>query len=174
MGIYGSQAGYTIVNFIIMYILGDALKRYDNKESIGTKKVLLLLLLILAVIFAWTYTEYHLIEHDTALEYCDPLVIAEAVLVFMLFSRVKLQSRAVNALAKGSFTVYLIHGYFLPHIQIQTFAAKALPVVAAHLIICVIGIYAIGLLVDWIYDMVMNPVWKLVDIKWMRHRKYMV
>ena len=174
VGMYGSQAGYTIVNFIIMYVLGDALRRYDDKKTIGTRKVVLLMLLTLAVIFAWTYTEYHLIESDTALEYCDPLVIAEAVLVFMIFSRLKFQSRAVNALAKGSFTVYLIHGYFLPHIQIQTFAAKELPMVAAHLIICVLVIYAVGLLVDWVYDKVMNPIWKSVDRKWVKHRKYAV
>lgn len=98
VGMYGSQASYTIVNFIIMYVLGDALRRYDGKKTIGTHRVVLLMLLTLAVIFAWTYTEYHLIEHDTALEYCDPLVIAEAVLVFMIFSRLKFQSRAVNAL----------------------------------------------------------------------------
>ena len=174
VGMHGSQAGYTIVNLGIMYILGDALRRYDDRGAVKNRKVAILLLLTLAVIFAWTYIEYHLIKKDTVLEYCNPLVIVEAVLIFMLFSRLRIQSRVITTLAKGSFTVYLIHGYFLPHIQIQVFAARALPVVVTHLLICVVAIYMVGLLVDWIYNKVMNPIWKFADRKWVNHRKYVV
>ena len=175
IGMYGSQYGYSIVNFVLMYVLGAMLQEYSPRWK--TKTLVVYLLMDLALIFTWSFWEYHMFKqftYGTAFEYCNPLVIAEAVLLFVIFSRINIQSKTVNALAGASFTVYLIHGYFLAHIGIKKFASRSLPIVALHLCVSILALYLAGFIVDLIYKFVMKPLWSFIGEHWVRHRKYEV
>ena len=175
IGMYGSEYGYSIVNFVLMYVLGAML--HEHKIRKRTSTLALYLIIDLASIFTWSFIEYHKFDqfaYGTAYEYCNPLVIVEAVLLLEIFSRMTFQSKVINVIASASFTVYLIHGYFLPRIGIEKFASGSLPVVVLHLIASIAIIYLIGWIVDFIYKLVMKPVWAAIDKNWIRYRKYEV
>lgn len=86
VGMYGSQWGYSIVNFILMYIIGAYL-RFEGLEikKWNMGKIIALWVILIFTMTVWArindYTGYAV--ERSAWEYCNPLVIASAVLVFL-------------------------------------------------------------------------------------------
>lgn len=122
----GSLDGYTIINFIMMYMIGCIYHHCEKDIEIKInrkRKILILVLLgILLSIFVWSIfsipsTQF---SQGISLSYANPLIIMEAILLFMIFKGIRLKSLIVNAIAKASFTVYLVHGRF-----IKLFVSKA-------------------------------------------------
>lgn len=97
---------------------------------------------------------------EYAFSYCSPFIILEAVAVFLLFKQIDLKyKRTINILSKGSFTVYLVHGYFLSHIGVERFLQGSLVVMLIHIACSAIAIYLIGWCVYWAYGRIMRYVW---------------
>ena len=95
IGLEGSQAGYTIVNFLFLYVIGCALRDKEKEiEKIPVYIFILLLVADIGAIFGWTRIENKITNLDifytTALNYENPLVILEAILFFILFKRMNL------------------------------------------------------------------------------------
>lgn len=113
----GSMDGYTIVNFILMYMIGayiremgETIKKCKTSILLGTLCICLLCLFLWTV-YAFTSAEFS--GGGTCLSYANPLVILEAVLVFLLIRRIDIGSnKYINGLAKASFTAYLFHPGF--------------------------------------------------------------
>ena len=109
IGMYGSQYGYTIVNFVLIYIIGGYIRRFGFKAS-GLHLLIVLLIntIILAVwgrldeTFGYNMFEFVHVERN-AWEYCNPLVIIQAVIIFLLFMRMQFVNNAINKLAKAAF-----------------------------------------------------------------------
>ena len=118
IGMYGSQRGYTIVNFALMYIIGAYL-RLRGLEKLSKRRLALTLMLSILVMTVWAAW-----NRNTAWEYCNPLVILTAVLTFLLFDQLKIcDSKYINHLAKGTFSVFLLHGVFLRYLSVDIFVA---------------------------------------------------
>ena len=148
IGQRGSQDGYTIVNFILMYYLGAYIRKTDL--AIKTKVCLPLVLLNTLLIFLWINFDYSVGE-----EYCNPLVILNAVLIFLLFKNIKIQSRIINRIAAACFTVYIFHialMFKLPKDLCYGNKALALPKFFAT----VCGIYFVCWIVWEIYNNTVN------------------
>ena len=179
IGLLGSEAGYTIVNFVLMYLLGCYLRDREEKgRKTGTGKLLLLLVLNVAAIFVWTYSEKFitgdLINKTAAWNYDNPLVITEAVLVFLIFGNMKLgSSKVINKLATASFPAYLIHINLLEYCGIETFARKDPALLTAHIIGSTIVIYLISFVIFLIYDLITKPLFSLITKHW-KKRTYSV
>ena len=171
IGMYGSQSGYTIVNFCLLYIIGAVIKQIQDKIIIPVKPLVLLFLGIVCFQFLWNYFEYSLIGRFTAEEYCNPLVISEAVVLFIIFLKINIQSKIINDLAKGVFTVYLVHGNFLHFIRIDEFVTKGQLIAFIHLMASIVVIYLIGWIINIVYEYFTHPIWKIIDKKWKKHRK---
>ena len=58
-----------------------------------------------------SFTHYLLNRFQCALwrGYIDPIIIINAIFIFIIFSRIEIQNKYINILSKGVFTVYLIH-----------------------------------------------------------------
>lgn len=102
IGQRGSQGGYTIVNFILMYYLGVYIRTTDL--TLKTKICLPLVLLNIFLIFLWINFDY-----SVGKEYCNPLVILNAVLIFLQFKNIRIHSKIINRIAAACFTVYIFH-----------------------------------------------------------------
>lgn len=155
IGMYGSGRGYTLVNFVLMYMIGAYLRIKDCHLSVG--RAVLALLAILAAIVAWSR-----LDTTTAWEYCNPLIILEAVVLFLLFKNFKINSKVVNAFAKGTFTVFLIHTAFLPYLRIAQAVTWNPFLMLVHICGCGIVIYLMCWVVYFVYDKVTAPVYKLL------------
>lgn len=179
----GSQFGYTIVNFVLMYLIGCALR--DRKEEPEHKDmkpaaIIVLLFLNITVLLGWMIAENTLIPKDPstlaiAYRYQNPLVISEAVLYFMLFSQMKLKnSRILNSLAAASFPSYIIHINLFRYCKIEQVGQESVGLMLVHVFGCFAAIYLISWILYNLYVLVTRPLFALVDRKWTRKRIYSV
>lgn len=167
VGMYGSQWGYSLVNFILMYIIGAYIrKNIDNIKSVSYGKLLACLGFCVIIMTVWSRINDRVgyLTEKTAWEYCNPLVIFAACLVFICFYKMDIKyNKVINKLAKASFTVYLLHNRILGVIGIQKFVNKNCFVMLLHIIVSIISIYLICWCVWWVYDKIMSLIYKKVE-----------
>lgn len=167
VGMYGSQWGYTFVNFMLMYMIGAYLRKVDSSIiKIKSSHLIAILIACIMIMTVWSRVN-DFIGHFTeksAWEYCNPLVILEAAVVFILFRKMDLGSnRIINNLAKGSFTVFLIHSSFLSKIRIEEFVQKNVLIMLIHIFVSCICIYLICWCVYWIYERITAPIYVFLE-----------
>ena len=165
IGITGSQSGYTSLNFILMYILGVYLKRTITREN--PTKYLWKLCLCWIIQFAISYIAMVKgFGMGPIWAYSNPLVILSAIYSFMLFYNMKeIKSKAINELAKASFTVYLMHSFFLSKIKIDVFVGMNPIIYVGHVIISCMVIYLICYILYLIYNLIASHVFKYLNKK---------
>lgn len=178
IGIEGSQAGYTIVNFVVLYLLGAAIR--DNVSKTRERsKLITAYFICLCLIMAWAYADGMRagknIYDTVAWNYSNPLVIAMAVIVFMLFKDIKIKnSKMINSLAGASFTVYILHIRFLGLFKIEQFAAGNPGLMLVHLVATVICIYLICTICYFVYSAVAKPVSNVIAKKIGNYRNFTI
>ncbi len=180
IGLWGSEQGYTIVIFVLMYLLGCYI-RDKEVEGIGvsTEKIFLFLLIDIIVLVMWAYFERLFVNVQlpgtVAINYENPLVISEAILYFLLFRRIKLKdSKIINKLAMASFPTYLIHINLLEYCKITEFVKRNPGILFIHIIACTVIIYIISFIITCIYDLITKPLFKIVSERWKKCRIYSV
>lgn len=161
VGMYGSQWGYSIVNFTLMYFLGACLKRV-NVNKLKNMRYLLRIFILTGSLMIWAYlndlTGYG--TERTAWEYCNPLVILLAVEIFMLFKQTNLGTvNYINGLAKGSFTVFLLHNSLLPFIKIERLVTLNFLLMLVLVFLSAGAIYVVCWGVYKIYEFVSRPIY---------------
>lgn len=161
VGMYGSQSGYTIVNFILMYLIGAYIRVNEMNEKgrneISLWKLFFFWILIIALILTWSF-----FNSSTAWEYCNPLVILESIIVFSLFKRINLKSKIVNSLSKATFTTFLIHTFFFKWLHIAEFVNRNVFVMLVHIVVSCVVIYIICYFIWLIYDLITKPIYKFL------------
>lgn len=161
IGMYGSQDGYTIVNFILLYFVGAYIR--TNNFCIKKKTIIRYLIIILMVMYAVSLLEHKLhLPMITAWNYNNPLIIAVAALLVSLFTRIQFNSKTINELAKGAFTCYLFHESFMDKLYIKSVVNESLIVLILHQLGVVIGLYLVSYLVYKVYYFCSNRFIKLI------------
>lgn len=172
VGMYGSQWGYSIVNFMLMYLIGAYLKK-GKIQLINWSNLRLCLLLLadILMITMWARIndKFGYFTERSAWEYCNPLIIGVSVLVFILFSKLDLGvNRVINTLAEGVFTVFLLHGVFIPYLQIEKFVKGNTFLMILHIAGCAIGLYLICWCIHKVYHLITDPLFKKLSEKYKR------
>ena len=153
---FGDDFGYTLVNFVLMYVIGAYIRLADIRLK---KRYSAAACVVLTVALAVTG------KMDTtsiAWSYCNPLVIAQAVTLFLLFRQMKFNSKVVNELSKGAFTCFLFHSILLYKIGIPSAVQLSPVLMLGHVLICSAGIYLASYVVYKVYDFVAQPILRLV------------
>ena len=163
IGLMGSQEGYTIVQFCLMYLIGGYLYRYPLKLS--RSKLLIFILLCVCIICLWSYLDKPIVGAlgSTAWEYCNPFVILEAVLIFSLFSKVTFYDSIINKLAISCFSFYLLHSMFYECLPIDRIVNANPLVMVIYILMIGVVIYFISHLVNFIYSKAMSPIFRSVQ-----------
>lgn len=156
IGQQGSEFGYTIVTFVLMYFIGAYIGKYGL--NIGTGYLIFALAMCVLTLYVWMHWDV-----PTATEYCNPIIICEAAVIFLLFTRMQIQSRRINLLSKAAFTVYLIHPALLGHIGIARFINGSCFGLLLHIVISCSSIYFIGWIIWWVWDKITAPVWNFLN-----------
>ena len=152
IGIFGSQWGYTIVNFLLMYIIGAVLRRDDVVIKYLTNKCKFYLCIVIMII---TYLSILFTSQDVYWYYHNPLVILAAVFIFVFFYNLKIvKSKVVNSMAQSVFTVFLMYSWFFKYLKIQEYAISNSLVMLVHLLGSAVFIfilcYPVGLLYNFL------------------------
>lgn len=160
IGLMGDQNGYTIVNFFLMYIIGAYIKKVDVRWSI--KKSIIMVISCSVALTIWS-----ILLPQTAWGYCNPLVIMEAVAVFLLFKQLRIQNRFINIAAKSVYTCFLFHGYFVQQLPVSKFVEENVLILLSYIMISVLSIYFICWCAYCIYDVlekyVLRKILKVLD-----------
>ncbi len=106
--------GKNLILFMFLYVLGDCLRHY--KEAIANVSTPILggIYIFLNATLVSIYAMYpnNFIGKtiwNVSYPYCSPVLILNAVLLFLLFSRLHFKSNVVNRLAGSVFAIYIIH-----------------------------------------------------------------
>lgn len=155
---YGDDFGYTFVNFALMYVIGAYIRLADVQIK---KRYTGIAVIVFASVLAITG------KYDTsgglAWSYCNPLVIAEAVAIFLLFRQIRLRSRIINELSKGAFTCFLFHHYLLAKFQIAQAVQRSPGYLIVHILFVCISIYLVSWVVYKAYDLIFGSIVRLLS-----------
>lgn len=150
----GSESGYTIVNFVLLYLLGGYLRKYPPQSGKAKYFGLYAAFTLCDFAMAWvtpTYTSY-----------ANIFVIGQAVMLFLAFLNWDLKSsRVINTVSRSAFGIYLLHtcslfivtfwGYF----QIPASVSGTTGRMILRMGLAVLAMYLVCLLVD----MVCRGIW---------------
>lgn len=161
IGAWGSQKGFTIVNFLLLYSVGACLRLGVFKPNRNVCQIFLCGLLI----FGWYYVCECLGARGghSAWEYHNPLVILLSVSLLNYFDGISLQSTFINKTAKAAFMCFLTHQYFLVHMKVEFFIKNSILLMLVHIVCCLIIIYAVSWIVYFIYYKIFDPVFERLD-----------
>ena len=115
VSLLGSQEGYSIINFIMLYLLGGYIRRYSYKYKKYNLKYLSIIIYILSTVVI--LIESYFLATNVAWSYCNLFVIIQAVSIFLYFDSLEIKyNRYINYFAESVFGIFLIHRYLLPQI----------------------------------------------------------
>ena len=168
IGMYGSQWGYQIVNFILMYFVGMFIRKYiEELNKIKISRLMTIFVCVVTLIALWaSVSEAYGFNRNMAWIYCNPLVILEAVILFLLFSKFDIGcNKLINKFASASFTVFLVHNYVITHIKIEWAVSQNPIIMLGHVTGSAILIYCLCYLIDVIYKLFENLLFKRIKKK---------
>lgn len=168
IGMYGSQYGYTIVNFSLMYLIGAYIKLNYDSIKYSKNKFICYIIVSTIILTIWAEINNHINfgNEKTALEYCNPFVIMLAIQIFLFFSHLELGcNNIINRLSKATFTVFLLHNIFLQFIEIEYFVLQNALIMILHIIISTIGIYLICWIFYEIYNYISKKIFEILTRK---------
>lgn len=112
---YLYEDGKNLINFLFLYQLGQMLSCYSCQWRRVKLWKLLGAYVLLNVMLVWGY--YKTIDTSAgeilwrySYPYSSPVLIVNAVLLFMIMGHMSIRSSVVNGLSASVFAVYLIHG----------------------------------------------------------------
>ncbi len=149
ISIKGSIGGYTIINFMLVYVIGVYIRKNEFVKKYNASILMSVAVFAFVSIFIW-----HELLPKTAYNYSNPFVIIEASAIFILFARLNFKHRLINIIAPASFTCFLIHGHFLNLIGKHILIENQFLFVMSLLATCVIGIYIISVAIMYIWNVI--------------------
>ena len=117
MGIFGQdnsiKDGKNLLNFMLIYLVG-----YEIKTNVIFKKIKLTNIVVyfisynvlFCLLYYYTFgTKISALLIKIGFGYNSPLLLINAVMFFMLFTKIRIHSRIICGLASSVFSIYLIH-----------------------------------------------------------------
>lgn len=157
VGLYGNQAGYTIVNFLVLYLIGAYCKKSDVKDNYTKCRLLFLILCFLVVISIMGIIPINSYPWHISRFYDNIFVIGIAFCLFVLFQKIKISSNFINFIAKGAFACYIIHIQVLPFLSIIDNVTLSIKSNLLVMILFSIAMILIGVGFNYVYELFFSP-----------------
>ena len=155
---FESQRGYTIVNFVLMYIMGAYIRRNEEKlRRLSAWIAPSALCACVLMLTAWAFA-----EPTSAWCYCNPLVILCDCAALVTFMRWNFYVKLINWLAAGAFTCFLFHDVLVLRPNVQAAVSRSVPMMLLHIGASVGMIYIVGFLVYLLWRLITERVFVFV------------
>lgn len=160
------EDGKNLVNFIFLYLVGNQLRYYQVPIRKLSQRLLALCYITLNVIlFAIAYIgegEIFKFVFKFSFPYSSPLLLLNAILLFLIIGKVKLHSKYINWLASSSLAIYLIHANrpYLPIIHEKN--ALLIQSIFSHnitIFLCYILYTFLIICICIVIDKLFTPIW---------------
>lgn len=155
ISLQGHGDGYTLVNFILLYLVGAYFRIFESKSRSVKKQYYAILIWVVCIVLG---TILGNISSSSAFSYCSPLVIIQTVATFAVFQNMQFYSKTINVIASCSFGVYLFHQFFYQFCNIQRFVTGNPLLIPAHIVLCALLIYTASALIYWAYQKAFEPI----------------
>ena len=162
-----NDAGYGIVNFVCLYLIGAYIRKFQTAKIAKWKSVCVYVVLSgITMVFSLYF--------ENAWNYNSIFVLGGAVALFEFFISLNIKyNPLINTLASFTFSVYLINvnGLFNKYLCQVIFHSNEYwqsPMVAFNGIIAMIGIYVIGICLEFLRSILLDkkifkPLIKIVN-----------
>lgn len=142
------NGGKNLVNFCLLYVLGNTFKAYEHKLKEIPIQYLICSYLILncCLLSIYTYGGISKIIWRMSFYYNSPLLIINAALFFLIIARIRLHSSKINYIASSMFAVYLIHCQPYISDKIETALSHSLSNNCIITNFCIILLYAVTIM----------------------------
>ena len=159
--------GKNVVLFIFIYSIGDWIRAHKKFfDTITLSKIIVLYVILnggLIALYANNVETFlGKVLWVLSFPYCSPLLIFNAILLFLLFSKVNFKSNLINWLSSSVFSVYILHHqhfilfYIIMPIVLKIYAYFHMPL----LVTFVCALFALALLMIFILvDKLFTPAW---------------
>lgn len=102
--------GYSITSFILVYLIGRYLRIAGTEQLASVKtRWLVLAWAALVIIGATGRLIWPITETPIFYDYCSPIQLLQATILFVIFTRMQFKSRVVNWLAGSGLAVFVFH-----------------------------------------------------------------
>ena len=127
IGAWGSQSGFTIVNFMLCYCIGACLRLNGIPEHLLKHRYLYCIISVL-LIFVWAQINQRLSKFgmESSWQYHNPIVIFYAVTLFIIFKKLTFASNFINKAAKVVYPLFLIHCTVIGSLPISDYCQGSL------------------------------------------------
>lgn len=185
IGFISSSSGYmgNLQWFLLMYIVGAYIRLYDleviSKKRIELFSIIGYCILIIGAsvsIYLCRYNEIFFKLFRKAINMNSIVIFIESVLLFLTFKNLEIKANnVINLFGKYSFGVYLFHDNFIFKsflwkniLKIENFYFAEPYWLILHIIVCTIGIYLVGTLIELIrVKIIEEPIFKIKKLdKW--------
>lgn len=163
--------GKNLTNFMLLYAIGNTLRHFQAKTDALSMRCLLGATLVFNVCLVVGFMYVPALAGKIwkyGFAYNSPLMMLNCALVFMVFSKLQLQSRFVNWMGGSIFACYLIHcpGLVWENVFVSPMRSVYASLGQPWLVIpCVLVYVAVAMLLMVSIDHVLSPLWKAVDRK---------
>lgn len=157
-----SGFGYSIVNFVMLYVIGAVLSKFDLLKH-HLKWDILAYLLFTCLIFLQQ------LKLCAAWSYANPFVILSCISFFNIFRKIHVKSNVINRFAQASLGVFLIHTKYM----VSTYAWSLSGIQSAcqghvvglliHMFLCCAITYILCSIFDMACRWITNPVSNLLN-----------
>lgn len=170
--IYDSNLMGNLEWFVLLYLIGAYIRLYDfkrfSKKAIACFSIIGYLLFILIACMT-TYISkdnpsiFRLVNKISSMN--SIIVLVEAILIFMAFKNLNIKySKVINILGKSSLGVYMLHDsifraeFWRRICFVEKFYFANPWLLVFHIIVCTLGIYFVGVIVEVIRCKVIDRV----------------
>lgn len=147
VGISGDQAGYTIVNFVMLYLIGAAIHKW-NLFAWKKEYDILLYLISAGCVFIGQ------VKGFSMWDYSNTFLLIASIALFNFFQKIRIKIPKIEYISKACFGVYLIHtnwviqAHFWNLFHINDIGEKSLGYVIANWIGCIIATFVLCSIID--------------------------
>ena len=164
IGILGAEWGYTIVTFVCLYFIAAYIRKYGSFWL--PKRNLIIYFASMSLLVVMKLIELRLGNSIGAEHYMNPILVVNAIAVFEIFRSYDFRSHIVNAIAKGCFTVFILHAFLIKHYSVvQQYLNSNIIEFIVHWMGSVVVIFVICDLIGIIYTIIEKIVFDFIQNK---------
>ncbi|MDO5340837.1 MAG: hypothetical protein Q4F69_00055 [Bacteroidia bacterium] len=159
--------GKNLVNFLLIYSIGDTLRLYAERIKRISVWLIAMLYVFLNVLLVVGYILHpSSVLYSYAFPYNSIVLLLNAILFFVLFMHLKIESKFVNGVASSMLAVYLIHGSPLIFKTVIQDSAYYIQTMSSSVGVNILGVCllaALCMVTCVLIDKAFTPVWTLTQ-----------
>lgn len=159
--------GYSVTTLLLIYVVGRYIRLFGEKRLRSVSSGSLLAMYVFSVIVVCAI-RFCTGDADRWLSYCSPIIIISSSLLFLLFTRIKIQSRIINWIGASCLAAFIMHTCspvigWMSSLDTRLFLTRPLLVWIISMAGVIASIFTFSILLDKVRMYISRPVISLAE-----------